>query len=280
MDPVRDDRVLAPTRWVSVAIVPVLAAAFVILFGFPGRTADLWAWTIRPEMTSTFMGAGYLAGAYFFVRVARGRRWHEVGAGFPAITVFASLLLAATVLHWDKFNHDHLSFWAWLLLYVATPPLLPWLWATNRRTDPGPRPGSGLMVPGPLCTAVAAGGSLLLGFAAVLFAAPQWVGAVWPWTLSPLTGRTLAAFVAVPAMSWLWFAVDRRWDSLRVLQQVVTAGFALILVGSVRQRADFRSGRWAPYVIGVAVGLVLTVTLQLAMDRRARAQSGAAAAGH
>ena len=46
------------------------------------------------------------------------------------------MLLAVTILHWDVFNHDHVSFWAWLLLYVATPVLLPVLWATNRRTDP------------------------------------------------------------------------------------------------------------------------------------------------
>ncbi|MGI9080580.1 MAG: hypothetical protein ACR2GF_07165 [Acidimicrobiales bacterium] len=34
-DDPRGDRVLAPTRWVSIGIVPVLCAAFVILCRFP-----------------------------------------------------------------------------------------------------------------------------------------------------------------------------------------------------------------------------------------------------
>lgn len=140
-----DDRLLAPTRWTATAIVPVLLAAFTILYLFPGRTEALWAWTIRPTMTAMNMGAGYLAGAWFFarvVRVVRAGSWHRVGVGFLGTTVFTALLLLATLLHWDRFNHDHVSFWAWLALYLATPVLLPWLWVRNRRTDPGvPEPG-------------------------------------------------------------------------------------------------------------------------------------------
>lgn len=36
-----DDRVLKPTRVISVAIIPVLTAAFVILYLFPTRTRQL-----------------------------------------------------------------------------------------------------------------------------------------------------------------------------------------------------------------------------------------------
>ncbi|HUR22677.1 MAG TPA: hypothetical protein VMZ73_02275 [Acidimicrobiales bacterium] len=39
---VDDDRVLKPTRVVSVAIIPVLGAAFVVLYLFPGRTRQLF----------------------------------------------------------------------------------------------------------------------------------------------------------------------------------------------------------------------------------------------
>lgn len=47
-----DDRLLVHTFWTAALIVPVLVAAFVILFRFPGHTRRLWAWTISPEMTS------------------------------------------------------------------------------------------------------------------------------------------------------------------------------------------------------------------------------------
>ena len=139
---VRDDRVLAVTRVVSVAIVPVLTAAFVILFLFPGQTHELWGWTIRSRMTCMFMGGGYLAGALFFFRAGRAREWHRLGPGIVATTVFATMLGVTTFLHWDQFNHGHVSFWAWTLLYVATPLLLPWLYVRNRVHDPvtpGPR---------------------------------------------------------------------------------------------------------------------------------------------
>src|ERR1700680_3752172 len=114
----RHDSILASTRWVSALIIPFLTAAFVILYIWPDRTDQLFAWTIRPRMTPLLMGAGYIAGAYFFVRVVTGRRWHHVTLGFPAVAAFATLEGLATILHWDRFYHDHISFWAWVLLYV------------------------------------------------------------------------------------------------------------------------------------------------------------------
>ncbi|MDQ3897793.1 MAG: hypothetical protein M3326_11245, partial [Actinomycetota bacterium] len=124
----RDDRVLKTTRAVSAAIVPILTAAFVILFLFPGNTKSLWGWTIPSRMSCMFMGGGYLAGALFYFRAARAREWHRLGPGIVATTVFATLLGVATFLHWDVFNHRHVSFLAWLLLYISTPLLLPLLY--------------------------------------------------------------------------------------------------------------------------------------------------------
>ncbi|MDQ4132599.1 MAG: hypothetical protein M3179_05185, partial [Actinomycetota bacterium] len=146
----RDDRVLKSTRVVSAAIVPVLVAAFVILYLFPNRTRQLWSWEMQPTMTAMVMGGGYVSGAYFFYRAVTVRQWHRVGVGFVAITVFATMLGIATFLHWDRFNHDHVSFWAWALLYFSTPFLLPWLWVRNHRHDPRTLEPGDRVVPGPL----------------------------------------------------------------------------------------------------------------------------------
>ena len=64
----QDDHIFPVTRWVAILVVPVLVLAFIILYLLPERTADYFAWTIKPTMTPMMMGAGYLAGAYFFVR--------------------------------------------------------------------------------------------------------------------------------------------------------------------------------------------------------------------
>ena len=95
------------TRGVAIGIIPVLTAAFVILYLFPTRTTQLWAWTINPTMTAMLMGGGYITGAYFFFRVATTRRWHRVGVGFPAV----GYLSFAFDRRWSSFRH---------LLEVAT----------------------------------------------------------------------------------------------------------------------------------------------------------------
>src|SRR5689334_6755747 len=103
----RDDRILAYTRRLSLVIVPFLIAAFVILYLFPGDTGRLFAWPIRPTMSARVLAAAYLGGAYFFIRVQFLRSWTTVAHGYPPVALFAALLGAATVLHWDKFSHQH-----------------------------------------------------------------------------------------------------------------------------------------------------------------------------
>ncbi len=135
---VRNDRVFPETRWVSVIIVPFLVAAFVILYLFPDHAQELFAWGIQPRMSAMMLGAAYLGGAYFFVRVAAFARWHWVKVGFLPVTIFATLMGIATILHWDRFNHSYLSFFAWVGMYFTAPLIVLLLWLRNRSTDPGP----------------------------------------------------------------------------------------------------------------------------------------------
>lgn len=121
----RDDRVLPETRALGVLIIPFLLVAFPLLYLFPSDTGDWWAWEIRPSMTALIMGAGYIAGAYFFVRVARATRWHRVHLGFLPIAAFTTFLGVATFIYWDRFDHDHVAFWIWTGLYVTTLIIVP-----------------------------------------------------------------------------------------------------------------------------------------------------------
>ncbi|MGI8778549.1 MAG: hypothetical protein ACR2LJ_14485 [Acidimicrobiales bacterium] len=262
----RDDRVLAPTRWVSIGIVPVLCAAFVILYLFPDRTTQLWAWTIHPTMTAMMMGGGYLAGAWFFARAATASQGHKVLEGLLGTTVFTSLLLGATLLHWDTFNHGHVSFWAWLLLYVATPLLLPWLWFNNRRTDPA-TPAGDVAVPGAVRAVVTAIGTAQLVFALVMFVDPGLVIPHWPWAVKPLSARVIAAFIAFPAVTWALFATDRRWSSFEIPMETATIGLVLVLVATIRASAEFH-GAAPAYGAVLVVTIASLVALQVAMRRR------------
>ena len=53
----RDGRILSGTHWASLVVFAILVPALVILWGMPDRTADAWAWTIKPDLTPIFLGA-------------------------------------------------------------------------------------------------------------------------------------------------------------------------------------------------------------------------------
>ena len=256
----RDDRVLTITRAVSVAIVPILTAAFVILFLFPGQTHTLWGWTIKSRMSAMFMGGGYLAGALFFFRAWRAEEWHRLGPGIIATTMFATLLGIATFVNWDQFNHVHVSFWAWTALYVATPLLLPLLYVRNRVHDPGTLGPGDVRVPGPLRAGLAALGVAQLTFALLLFVRPSLFQAHWPWPLATLSARSLAGFATFPAMTYLAFAFESRWSALRWPFETAIVGVALIAVAAARSSGDFRGGAaavaWRIGLIGALAGLI------------------------
>ncbi len=101
-DLARDDRILPTTKVALIIVVPFLALAFLILYFFPERTGDRFAWAIKPAMTALFISAGYLGGGYQFVRLIFGRKWHRYGMAFPPVMTFTVAMLAATLLHWDR----------------------------------------------------------------------------------------------------------------------------------------------------------------------------------
>lgn len=276
-----DGRLLPATRWVSWGIVAILAPAVISLWAFPGDTEDAWAWTFKPDMTAIFMGSGYAAGAYFFARVAMGTRWPPAAAGVLASAIFAGLMLIPTVIHWDRFNHGDapflaaFAFYGWVAAYVAGPVLVGAVWWRNRRTDPRrPDPGEPI-VPPPVrrfAQAVAAGA---LVSAAVFLVSPGTAIDVWPWTLTPLTARVIACFVAQVGCGALFLSLDARWSSWRLLLQTFLVATVLLLVGAARAWEDFdpdRAGTWL-FLAGL-IGLALAiVVLYRRMERVAIARS-------
>ncbi len=280
----RDDRVLPATRVAAVVVVAVLVPALIILWGLPGDTADLWAWEIHPDLTPIFMGAGYGAGAYFFLRVYRAARWHEVGIGVISAAAFALLMLITTLIHFDKFNQGDapalaaIAFYGWTIVYILSPWVVAWLWRANEREDPRvPEAGDRVVPPTVRLMARAAGaGALLVAALVLLF--PDIAIDNWGWTLTPLTARVLACFTAQVGFGFLLLSRDPRWSAWRVLIQTFLIAVALLLVGAARAWDAFDDGNvltWA-YVIGLAGGAGALLALYLSMERGERR---AAAAG-
>ncbi len=229
---VRDDRVLPGTRWLSLFIAPFLLVAFERLYVFPAHTQRLFAWTITPTMTPMTLAAAYLGGAYFFVRAVRERRWSSIKAGLPAVTVFATLLGIATILHWDRFNHAHPAFWVWTFLYATAPFLVAWAWLANRRYA-APATEDEERIGGTARGFAAVAGVGVFGWGAVMFIAPTNIIPLWPWALTPLTCRVLGAIFCL-GIAGVSIAVDPRWVTVHLMLQVEIIMVGLILVAAVR----------------------------------------------
>lgn len=265
----RDDVVLPASRALSAFIIPFLVVAFVVLYGFPSDTDDLFAWPVRPPMTPMTLGAVYLGGAYFFLRAFRAKEWHTVQSGFLSVATFASLMGVATVIHWDKFTHDHVAFWLWAGLYFTTPFLVFCVWLANRRRASLPAPGDLLISP-VARRAIGGLGLLAVAAGAFLFLAPAKAIDTWPWALTPLTARVLGAIFML-GLAGIGVLVDPRWSTTRIMLQVQCFMMTLILVAAVRARDEFDGSRPMGWLLlaGFVGALVAAAALSVTMDGRA-----------
>ena len=275
---VRDDRVFPETRWVAAIIVPFLVVAFGILYLLPDHTKELFAWTIQPRMSAMILGAAYIGGAYFFVRVATFARWHWVKVGFLPVTTFAALLGIATILHWDRFNHSSISFFAWAGLYFTTPFVVFLLWLRNRSTDPGPGTSLEPRVPDLVRLVIGIVGGLTLLASIFLFLQPIFMISAWPWQLTPLTARVMGALFALTGVGELAISLDVRWSAVRIALESQMIGIVAIALAIVFSWSNFNQANlltWV-FIASILFLLVASPLLYMWMEMRGKVISGAA----
>ena len=272
--PMQDDRILLQTRLVLIVVIPFLLLAFLILYIFPDLSGERFAWAIKPHVTALFIGSGYLGGAYMFVFAIFGKRWHRVKAAFPPVTTFTVAMLIATVLHWDRFDIHHFPFQIWLVLYIITPIIVPYLWIKNRVTDPGTPESDDLTVPALAKWAFLASGILGVAMALFMFISPQTVISFWPWTLTPLTARILGGWFGLLGVGGLYACQDSRWSAWRMPLQSITFWGILILIGAFLNPQDFANGLLNPFTTGTAVVVVALLALQIGMETQRKQKAG------
>jgi len=274
----RDDRVLRSTRALSMFIAPFLLVGFALLYVVPDDTGRLFAWTIRPTMTSMALGSAYLGGAYFFVRILREPRWNAARTGFLSVTAFATLLGVATIIHWDRFNHGHVAFWAWAALYFTTPFLVFGAWLVNQRVA-SPPSAQERRLGGVTQAVVGAVGLLALTQGLVMFLSPAIMIPLWPWTLTPLTCRVMGAIFCLGSAG-IAVLRDSRWTSLKLMLQVEALMLVLILVAAVRARSQFDTTRPLTWILLTGLLAVLLgsgylwYALEIRPDDGRRARTG------
>jgi hypothetical protein len=195
-------------RWEMRALLAAFSVltglAVVALFVLATATDRFFAWTIAPPLTAALMGAGYAAGLLLVVLSLRDPVWANSRLAVLTILAFTLLTLAATVLHIDKFHlqpeFDALPWlaraaaWFWLTVYVLIPLTMVVCLVRQERT-PGRDPVAAHPVPRLLRAALAVEAAVLLGVGATLWVAPSTATSLWPWPLTPLTARVVAAWL-------------------------------------------------------------------------------------
>jgi hypothetical protein len=255
-----DNAVLPATRWLAIIIIPFLVAAAILLLIWPNDTDKTFAWTIKPSMTPMMLAAAYMGGIVFFWNVVKARKWHTIKVGFIPVIAFASFLGIATILHWDRFNHSHISFFTWTALYFITPFLVLVVWLHNRRYENNQFESNDQMINQFTRLTIGVIGAVTLLISLFLFFSPTVMINLWPWTLTPLTARVVGAMFTLPGLVGLGIAADSRWSAARIILQSQSFSIVMILIAALRAWGDFKPAYLGTYLfIGGLLAMLLTI---------------------
>lgn len=247
---------LGTTRLGVFALLVLALANGLFLYLVPGRAQFDYAWAIKPPINAAVIGAGYLAGCVATgLVVFNARSWRSLRILPLALAVLAVTALAATLLHEDRFVWDYAPTWAWVAVYATVPVLVPAFWWSQERRE-GPAPAADPRL-GPLRTRSAVLGAVLAATGLALFAAPTEMAEVWPWPLTPLLARVIAAWYLLAACVLLVAAVSlRRCHEVPIPYATLGAWSGLLLV-----LVPVHSGDLAGRPVALAAWLVVHVVL-------------------
>ena len=237
-----------------------LAAGLTLLGGFfafvlAGRTEDWFAWTITPDLTAAFIGAGFWGTTVAALLASRERYWDRSWIVLPPVSILMLLSLAATFIHHDKFDFESFFGWAWLAAYVAFPTVLLVAVSEQRQVPGGPSPRQPF--PRWMTWALAALGTVVVAAAIGLYLQPEATAQLWPWALTPLTGRIIGAWLAGIGFA----AVAAAWEGCWRRFYPVAAWFASIGVLELLALALHGDDvDWGQPYGWIYLGVVLVVT--------------------
>jgi hypothetical protein len=268
--------------WVSFAPLAVLTAIFgPLLVIFSESTANFWAWEIRPAMSAVWVGAGYTFGALAITTMLVVGRWRAAVIPVIATRPFSIVMLAATLVHLDRFFLGTINFYVWLAIYLALPVLLPVIWWLNRGRDPGPEPNDTLM-PRTLSRIAGALGAVLALASLLLIFAPATAASFWPWQLTPLMSRVIGGWVFFGATALICLLFERRYVCYRYFLLSAGIWMAILFFASFLHLDNFDLGRAGSWLWFVLVAALSTAAFALyfymeSVHRRSTARSGAMA---
>lgn len=239
------------------AIAGVIFLLGLSLFVLPSDTDRLFAWTIDPPLTAAFLGASYWAATALALACAAERDWARARAFAPPYLIAGVVLLWVTLVHIDRFHMDDVTGWAWLVLYAVFPPAMAALLVRQLRV-PGGEPARTAAMPAAATAVFALQGALMAVLGVALVAVPQDAASLWPWPLTPLTGRAVGVFVLAQGVLVLTACRERDWRRVRpaMLQCLLLGALHLIALARFSGTPDWeRAPAWI--YLGFVASLLL-----------------------
>jgi len=251
-----------------------------LLFIGSEHTDKWFSWDIKPPLTAAFLGAAYWAAFVLLAWTARRRWWEDAQATVVPVLLIAVLLLIATLVHLDKFDLDSLAGWFWLIAYICVPPvmgLLIWQQLSVQPQAREPEPGAGALAPPWLRILLGLEGVVMLCAGVALYVAPVGARELWPWIVTPLTARAMAAFVIGFGAAAGWAALHPRLRGLEgaAYAYATLGGLELVALARYGDTLQASSAGEAAFVAFAAL-VLLTGFAGAVLSYSSRASSAAA----
>lgn len=225
------------TRYLLLAASLLVLVVFVNLFFLADQTDKYFAWTINPPLTAAFIGAGYGASFVLEFLAYRKRTWKESRLALYGVIAFSFLMLLATVMHRDRFHFEapnwytEVGTWFWLAIYASVP-LLMSAAAYDQWQQAGGDPISQNPISRPIRFFYFLHSLLAIQVGVLLFVAPEQTATLWPWALTPLTGRAIGAWLVGIGVTMIECAkaADWEWVGPAILSYSAFVIFVIIAV--------------------------------------------------
>jgi len=211
-----------------------LAGAVSLIF-FPTRTDTLFFWEIKPALNAALFGALYLGGAVIVAWLVYQGVWEPARFLVPVLVTAGILISVTTLLHLNRFIPG-IKLAYWLVIYVGAPLLALGFYFQHERG------GANWTVREPITRAtrliaIPLGGLLfVLGVGLLIW--PEGAMANWPWPITALMLRVFASWFSAFGVGLLWFWIEREWQRLRHIANLMIAAAGLDLLMVYLHRND------------------------------------------
>lgn len=207
----QDGARLSRDVWIAlVQIVLIVNAvpAFVVLSLAPGKTVDLFVWTVRPEASAQLLAAMYGNAALLTVLTLGRKAWGQIRVAFVVFVIFAVAATIVTFFHLDPFlAHPRYFFVYWLVNYVFLFLVTPYVFVREERRHGGRLPVERALL-GKVRVAGFAAMAACVAVGTVMLVGPTIVDDLWPWPMTPLVARIIGVWMTALGAAFAWALWD------------------------------------------------------------------------